>query len=400
MKKVIYVFFVCLILLSITFYFYINKDDAKGIVKKLNNFYEELFGEKLEVYDENFVINSLVKKSDTYYYNTLTEQQKNIYTSIANAIKNFKNDFEIKEYEYVDEKTANDDIEVALYRFLLDHPEVFYINNKYTISTSSNVFGTKINLIFDYLVESQDELNNKIEQIKESISEVEKNIKDGDTELDIELKTHDYIGKNVTYYSYDQIENIPINCHNIYGTLIEKQAVCDGISKTLKLVLNNYNMDCIVVTGKLKKESHAWNMVKLDDNWYNLDTTSDKSVKTSDKNYVIHSYFNINNDLILNTHSFDNKEILPFADSMDKNYYILNNKVISKTEIFNDKFTEILNNNDNQELLEFSTDEIGVPEKIAKSLSYKNYDSGYVDKNSSKFSYYNVLNTYILLKLY
>ena len=159
-------------------------------------------------------------------------------------------------------------------------------------------------------------------------------------------------------------------------------------------------MDCIVVTGKLKKESHAWNMVKLDDNWYNLDTTSDKSVKTSDKNYVIHSYFNINNDLILNTHSFDNKEILPFADSMDKNYYILNNKVISKTEIFNDKFTEILNNNDNQELLEFSTDEIGVPEKIAKSLSYKNYDSGYVDKNSSKFSYYNVLNTYILLKLY
>ena len=173
------------------------------------------------------------------------------------------------------------------------------------------------------MVESQDELNNKIEQIKESISEVEKNIKDGDTELDIELKTHDYIGKNVTYYSYDQIENIPINCHNIYGTLIEKQAVCDGISKTLKLVLNNYNMDCIVVTGKLKKESHAWNMVKLDDNWYNLDTTSDKSVKTSDKNYVIHSYFNINNDLILNTHSFDNKEILPFADSMDKNYYIL-----------------------------------------------------------------------------
>ena len=398
MKKVIYVFFVCSILISITYYFYINKDAASLITKKISDFYEDIFGEKLENYDENFNINCLVLKSDVYYYNTLTDGQKAIYTSIANNVKKLKNNFEIKGYEYIDEKTSNDDIEVALYRFLLDHPEVFYINDKYTISTSSNIFGTKLSLIFDYLIESQEDLDKKIDEINKSINSIVENVNKDDSEFNIELFLHDYIAKNVEYYNYDKIDNIPTNCHNIYGTLVEKKAVCDGFSKTMKLLLNKYGIQSIVVTGNLKKESHAWNLVNLDNMWYNLDLTSDKSVKTSAKTYIIHSYFNITDELILSTHSFENKEILPNSISMDKNYYNVKDKTISNNEDFNNKFSYILNKNDNNELLEFSTDITGVPDKLANTLSYTNYDSGYVDKNSSKFSYYNVLNTYILLK--
>lgn len=399
MKKIIYVFVICAILISITYYCYTHPDFTKDIVKKGYEIYEEKFGEKLPEYSSDFIINNLVEQSDTYYYNTLTDNQKKIYVSVANAVKNLNTSFELISYEYIDEVTASEDIEVAVYKFLLDHPEVFYLRDKYTISTNTNVFGTKISLVFEYLVNSQDELNTKIKDINVSIDKILANVTDKNNEFNIELIIHDYIAKNVKYYEYEHIEDIPINCHNIYGTLVENSAVCDGFAKSMKLILNKCGIETIVVTGNLKNESHAWNLVKIDNNWYNLDLTSNKAIKDGNTSYVIHSYFNITDELITDSHTFDNKKILPESISTEMNYYVIKNKMISESENFSNKFAEIINNSKNDELLEFSTNVASVPDKISQELSYRYYNSEYVDKNSSRFSYYNVLNTYILLKL-
>lgn len=399
MKKVIYVFILCVILISITYYGYTHPNFINNIVKKGHEIYEEKFGDKLPEYSSDFLINDLVKKSDTYYYNTLSDNQKKIYISIANAVKNLDDNFELTGYEYIDEKTASDDIEIAVYRFLLDHPEVFYTNDKYIISTKTNVFGTKINLTFEYLVGSQEELNVKIGEINSSIKKILSNITDKNNKFSTELEIHDYIAKNTIYYEYDNIDDIPINCHNIYGALVENSAVCDGFSKSMKLLLNKCNIETIVVTGNLKNESHAWNLVKIDDNWYNLDLTSDKSIKDENNSYVIHSYFNITDELILQSHTFDDKEILPESTVTNMNYYAIKDKIINNTDIFQEKFAGILNNSKSEDVLEFSTNVTNVPNKISEELSYRHYNSEYVDKNSSKFSYYNVLNTYILLKI-
>jgi hypothetical protein len=399
MKKVIYVFVVCAILVSITYYGYTHPEFANNIVKSIYEWYEEKYGEKLPEYNSEFVINSLVEKSDIYYYNTLTDNQKKIYVSVANAVKNLNTNFELIGYEYIDEETASKDIEVGVYKFLLDHPEVFYTNDKYMISTTTNIFGTKINLILEYLVSSHEELNYKISEVNKNIDKVLSNVKDRNSEFYTELGIHDYIAKNTKYYDYENIDDIPINCHNIYGTLVENSAVCDGFAKSMKLILNRCGIESIVVTGDLKNESHAWNLVKINNNWYNLDLTSNKSIKNDVNSYVIHSYFNITDELLSKSHTFDEKEILPKCESTEMYYYIVKNKVINSTDVFQYKFTEILNNSKNDELLEFSTDVINVPDKISTELSYRHYNSEYVDKNSSRFSYYNVLNTYVLLKL-
>lgn len=399
MKKVIYVFVVCAILIFITYYCYMRPDFVNSIVKKMYDIYEENFGQKLPEYNNEFVINDLVEKSDTYYYNTLTDNQKKIYVSVANAVKKLNTNFELADYEYINDDETNKDIEVVVYRFLLDHPEVFYLNDKYTISTNTSMFGTKIYLNFNYLVSSHQDLRNKIDEINNSIDAIMSNVTDKNDKFSTELVIHDCIAKNVKYYDYEKIEDIPINCHNIYGTLVEHAAVCDGFSKSMKLILERCNIQTIVVTGNLKDESHAWNMLNIDDKWYNLDLTSNKSVKNGNNSYVIHSYFNITDELIKESHTFSNKEILPEANSIDKNYYVVKNKTISISENFKNKFAQIMNNSKADELLEFSTDKIGVPDEISNELSYRYYNSEYVDINSSRFSYYNVLNTYILLKL-
>ena len=399
MKKIIYVFFVCFILVTFTYCLYIHPDFVPNLLKRAYEMYDEKFGENLPEYNAEFVINNLVEKSDTYYYNTLTENQKRIYIAVANAVKNLNTNFELIDYEYIDTETASKDIELAVYRFLLDHPEVYYLNDKYTISTNTNVFTTKVLLNFEYLVNSTEELSTKNNEINKSIENILLNVKNTENKFNTELLIHDYIAKNTKYYEYENMKDIPINCHNIYGVLIDNSSVCDGFAKTMKLLLNKCGIESIVVTGKLKNEPHAWDLVKIEDNWYNLDLTSNKSIKTANKTYVIHSYFNITDEAILKTHTFDNKEILPSATIKDKNYYIVKNKTINTGENFKNKFAQIMKSSKNDELLEFASDMIGVPDLIAKELSYRHYNSEYVDKKSSKFSYYNVLDTYILLKL-
>ena len=121
MKKIIYVFVVCATLLTITYYCYVHPDFTNNIVKKGYEIYEEKFGEKLPEYNSDFIINKLVEESDIYYYNTLTDNQKNIYIAIANAVKNLNSEFELIEYEYIDEPTRMlDEIIGFCNRFSID----------------------------------------------------------------------------------------------------------------------------------------------------------------------------------------------------------------------------------------------------------------------------------------
>lgn len=399
MKKVIYVFFVCTILIGITVFFYLNIEKANNITGIVYGIYDKYFGEEVEPYTEEYIINDLVEINDSFYYNKLTDNQKIIYTCIANGVKDLNIDINLKGYEYENDTILSQDVEEALYKFLLDHPEVFYINEKYTICTNTSILGNRINLKFEYMVSSKEELNNKISEIDKEIDIIFSNINENMSDFEKELILHDYVANNTEYYSYENLEDIPRECHNIYGTLIDKKAVCDGFAKTMKLLLDKNNIENIIVTGSLKKESHAWNMIKLNNEWYNLDLTSNKSIKTEEKDYTIHSYFNITDDLIYKTHKFDEKDILPIAANEEQNYYLKKGKIINEDENFSEKFTKLIQENKG-EIFEFRCDINNVPDKISNALSYKNYNSGYVDKKSSKFSYYNVLNSYVLLKLY
>lgn len=399
MKKVLYVFIVCSILIGVASVCYFNPEWFQKYAKIVYDQYEQHFGEKGAEYHSEEKLNRLSVESNDYYYQTLTENQKKIYASVAESIQKFESEVEIPGYEYSDEDTTNQDVELAVYRFLLDHPEVFYISDKYYISTTSNLFTTKVKITFTYLIASQEELEEKITQIEEKIDSILAKIDLTSDDFSKELAIHDLVGKNVKYYDYENIEDIPASCHTIYGTLMENSAVCDGFAKTMKLLLNRCQIDSIVVTGALKEESHAWNLVKLGEQWYNLDLTSNKSIYYNNRSYVIHAYFNITDEQILKTHRFDDKELLPVSESMEQNYFTRKEKRIEENDSFDTKFGTILKGNENEELLEFATNMKDVPSKIASALSYKYYNSEYVDPNSSKFSYYNVLNTYVLLRI-
>lgn len=394
MKKFLGVLIICIVVIGGIYLIKQNPAIIENISDTINN----LFSEPYEPYTKEFNVNSIRINNNDFYYNTLTEKQKSIYTSIANGIKELKNEIEIKDYEYINNDETMKDVEIAIHRFLLDHPEVFYLDEKYTVSTKSGIMGTTVLINFTYSVASIEELNEKLNLIESKANEIiEKSGINSENIFDSELKLHDLLAEMITYYEYEDINEIPNKYHNIDGAFLENIAVCDGISKAYQILLSKIGIESIVVTGDLSGVSHAWNMVKLDGNWYHVDVTSNCSVKADNK-VVIHSYFNITTDALKKTHKITDEQLIPVANKEDYAYYTYLDKTITGSDNFSNKLKQILDSNENQKLIEFRVSGFdSVPDKIIDVLRKGRYTE-YLQSNSTKFVYYNVLDTYIILR--
>ena len=399
MKK----FLIYLCIISVTFaiciFLFTRTNILNGIYNCIQSISINISSTQVEEYNKNFKINDLgIIENNTFYYDKLNLDQKKIYTSVANSVKKLEKEAVVKFDKGFDMSYISEDVKEAMESFFNDHPEIFYLNTDYQILTNSSAFGNSVKIFLGYSVENLEELQEKISIIKSGIQEIIKDINVDDTIYQKELKIHDNIAKNIEYYDYDNITTIPAMYHTAYSGITEKKAVCDGFTKLFQLALNEIKINSILVTGKLDSDPHAWNMVQLDGKWYNVDLTSDKTIKDKE-GIVIHSYFNVTNDSIMKTHVFDTLDILPIADSEEYNYYVKENKVIKSVDNFVTKFESILLDNKDNSLLELRIDESisSVPEKIVRRLSQRDHEE-YIDEEKSTIQYYKISDTYILMK--
>ncbi|MGN1061179.1 MAG: transglutaminase domain-containing protein [Candidatus Coproplasma sp.] len=96
----------------------------------------------------------------------------------------------------------------------------------------------------------------------------------------IAFALHDRIIDSIDYAldenGYPQNESW---AHCVLGAFIVGEAVCEGYAKAFSLLLNACGVDNVYVTGTSKGEGHAWNIVKIDGNWYWYDLTWDDQPK-------------------------------------------------------------------------------------------------------------------------
>src|SRR5574344_660638 len=399
MKKGIITFLIFLLFMGGLIYIASNKKLSNQIIITSQDISESLFNTEEEVNIKDLKVNSLQTVTSTFYYDELTQEQKNIYLSLEKAIKNLDKKAKVKDYNYIDEKTTMEDVKIAVQNLFLDHPEIFYVDNNYSVSTIDLLNSKRVEIELNYLVSDKADLDSKIEKINSVLNPIVEKASSMD-KFNAELYIHDKICELSSYYRYSNINDVPQECHSIYGTFILNKAVCDGLSKAYQLALNKLGIENILLTGYIQDQAHAWNLVKIDNNWYHVDITSDKSVSDKEgKEATIHSYFNITTEQIKKTNVIDNEKNIPIANSTDYNYYIKMGKYIDVTDNFSAKLKNILKNNDNQYLVEFATDSRmnSVPEKMVYIFTENQY-SNYTNKNSNKFNYYNILNTYIIFK--
>ena len=94
---------------------------------------------------------------------------------------------------------------------------------------------------------------------------------------------YDWICDNIEYdYDWDDEhpeENISYYQHTTHAAIIERKAVCQGISSLFYRLMLELDVDCRYITGIADQpgdtDYHAWNIVKLDGKYYNVDVTWD-----------------------------------------------------------------------------------------------------------------------------
>ena len=92
------------------------------------------------------------------------------------------------------------------------------------------------------------------------------------------------------------------------------------------------------------------------------------------------------------------EDIIPEAISTKYNFYEYTGKNIVNGDNFANKLKEIISKNSDEKLVEYKVNGFdNVPEKTIEVLR-KNKFTDYLETKSTKFIYYNVLDTYIVLK--
>ncbi len=86
---------------------------------------------------------------------------------------------------------------------------------------------------------------------------------------------YSYITATVTY-DYENLHNDSHKLkHTAYAALINKTAVCQGYAVLFYRLARECGLDARVITGVSQGENHAWNIVRLGDRYYYVDSTWD-----------------------------------------------------------------------------------------------------------------------------
>lgn len=165
--------------------------------------------------------------------------------------------------------------------------------------------GSNIDIDVDYIITSTKRAEaNK--QIKNILSEI---IKPYMNDHEKVKAVHDYIVLNS---KYDKTEMF----YSDYDILTQGYSVCNGYALLTYNMLNELNIPVKLVTGTGNSELHIWNMVKLGDYWFHLDTTWNDPLP--DIGMVSYNYYMLTDKEILRDHTINENLKIPNAD---KSYY-------------------------------------------------------------------------------
>ncbi len=134
------------------------------------------------------------------------------------------------------------------------------------------------------------------------------------TEVEKVRAVNDYIVANTAYT--DQTNSSP---HSAYTVLAEHGGVCQGYALLAHSMLQKLGIETKYIVGYVGQEGHAWNLVKLDGQWYHLDTTWNDPVPDR-KGAIRYQYFLVDDRTMAKDHTWI-AEDYPKATSTLYNYY-------------------------------------------------------------------------------
>jgi hypothetical protein len=304
----------------------------------------------------------LLQSKSRYYYTLLDKESQRIYRGILKGWESYDSHPSISVKPLVNRPDVSKIIDFVSW----DNPGLFYVDFS-AMSYSSSHTNIIVNSKFFYDKKQIPLMAAKLEQVCLSIRK--QCLKPSMDKYERELSLHDWLAKNVEY-AKDQSE--PIRA-SISGCLLKHKAVCAGYSKTFKLLCDQSKISCIYVTGTATphnqpSESHAWNIVKLNNECAHVDVTWDSTI--SKKGLSCYDHFNITDRDISRDHVWDRK-LYPECTSEANNYFVKNGLYVRNRNELKTAIERQLRTGDKRITVRFSgklPSEEGAAERIKKAL--------------------------------
>ncbi|MBR5597896.1 MAG: hypothetical protein IKW30_10870 [Lachnospiraceae bacterium] len=259
------------------------------------------------------------KQQELFYFSSLEITQQNVYTEILYALEN---DIE----EMVLSTTDTAIVDKVFQCVLMDHPEIFYVDGysfvKYTLGDIVKKITFQGSYI--YVGEEREEKKTLIEQ---EVYRVLSNLPSDASDYEKVKFVYETVIKN-TEYDIEAKDN-----QNICSVFLNHVSVCQGYAKAVQYLLGKLQVPSTLVIGTVSNgEGHAWNLVKIENEFYYLDATwgdasylmqlEDESQPIQNTLSVNYDYLCVSTEEILKTHTMSDLVPLPFCDAKEANYYV------------------------------------------------------------------------------
>ena len=252
---------------------------------------------------------------EEYYFNNLPSKYNEIYRELYSRLSAGEDSAQI--YAEV----SVEDFWTAYYAVLADHPELFWIGSGAEVQ--SNAVSGKVS---SYKIET-------------TVPENEREMTRGRLEEAADIciaqtdeSWSDY-GRIKSVYEY-LIDTVVYNAQApdnqcMQSALLNHQSVCAGYAKAFQYIWMGYF--CTYVTGSIRSGGdHAWNIVRIDGNYYHVDVTWGDPVFAGAQEdgtgitVTNYNYLCCTDEEILTTHVPDGTISLPSCADSSYNYYRIN----------------------------------------------------------------------------
>ena len=282
---------------------------------------------------------SFAENEDIYYCREALKDLPNAeallyaYDAITEGIGAREDIFKIYDGEH---KISVEELTVVYDAYRRDHTEHFWMGNQY-----SYTLNPETNIVIEMqpvYVMSAEELDSAKARFNNEISNIIDSMDSTLSDYEKEKYLHDVLASKVTYVEGD-------NAHNAYGALVEGEAVCEGYAEALQCLLHAAGIQSIIVLGSSvnpatnTEEGHAWNMVRIDGEYYHTDLTWNDQ-----ESAIFYAYFNQDDATIKLDHTIQETVFeLPKCTSGKASYFVKNNLVFSSYSV--DGISNLLKDN-------------------------------------------------------
>ena len=254
-----------------------------------------------------------------YYFKQLTEEEQRVYRELLKGIR-------AREKEFYLTISDDDSIDRSYHAVLKDHPEIFWVHNREKIykTTYSDSDYCVFTPGYTYTDSEIGEIQTAMEQ---SFQEVRALIPEDAGDYEKVRIVYTYVIDHTQYQTGEDDQSIA-------GVFWKKSAVCAGYAGAVQYLLERLDIPCIYVDGSTKgsTEGHAWDIVKIGQEYYYVDATNGdqpdflngNAAQLEEHKTIIYDYLCPFPEEYEKTYTPSEELTVPACTAKDLDFYVLN----------------------------------------------------------------------------